>query len=221
MPYRVTEKGERRRSEMRARIVGAATELFAERGYQATLLRDVVARAGTSIGNCYFYFPNKEALLAAVVEQTSLELGAAVDRALAGRGSGPGAAAIAVYTGVRGALSRPVVARLLFLEAPQAGLRSVALAHFVERARRFFEAAPELYSDWPPELMAQAWVGTIFRVIEAVTTAVVDVPPEQAARFCARWNLQSLGLPATTIDAALADLESFIAQQEQEGRNGH
>jgi len=46
------------------RLVRAAEELFAEKGYEATTVDDVVARAGSSKGSSYHRFADKEALLA-------------------------------------------------------------------------------------------------------------------------------------------------------------
>jgi AcrR family transcriptional regulator len=44
----------------RERILGAALALFAERGYEATTMRDVAREAGTSLGLAYRYFASKE-----------------------------------------------------------------------------------------------------------------------------------------------------------------
>jgi AcrR family transcriptional regulator len=51
-------------------IVSAATSLFAEVGYEATTVALVAERAGSSVGNVYKYFPNKEAIFAAAVPET-------------------------------------------------------------------------------------------------------------------------------------------------------
>lgn len=48
------------------RIVRAAEELFAERGYETTTVDDIVARAGSSKGSFYHRFADKDALLAYV-----------------------------------------------------------------------------------------------------------------------------------------------------------
>ena len=57
-----------RRKEARPEeIIDAALELFVERGYAATRLDDVAARAGVSKGTLYLYFKNKEELIKAVV----------------------------------------------------------------------------------------------------------------------------------------------------------
>src|SRR5919112_2570563 len=44
----------------RERILGAALALFAERGYEATTMRDVAREAGASLGLAYRYFASKE-----------------------------------------------------------------------------------------------------------------------------------------------------------------
>ena len=46
------------------RIVRAAEELFAERGFEGATVDDIVARAGSSKGSFYSRFADKQALLA-------------------------------------------------------------------------------------------------------------------------------------------------------------
>jgi AcrR family transcriptional regulator len=59
-----------RRKEARPEeIIAAALELFVERGFAATRLEDVAARAGVSKGTLYLYFANKEDLFKAVVRE--------------------------------------------------------------------------------------------------------------------------------------------------------
>lgn len=63
----------RRRKEARPdEILAAALESFAARGFAATRLADVAARAGISKGTLYLYFKNKEELFEAVVRATLL-----------------------------------------------------------------------------------------------------------------------------------------------------
>ncbi|MBE0625130.1 MAG: TetR/AcrR family transcriptional regulator [Burkholderiales bacterium] len=57
----------RRKDARPEEITAAALELFVERGYAATRLDDVAARAGVSKGTLYLYFENKEDLFKAVV----------------------------------------------------------------------------------------------------------------------------------------------------------
>jgi AcrR family transcriptional regulator len=58
----------RRRKESRpGELLEAALDCFAERGFAATRLEDVAARAGVTKGTAYLYFKSKEELFKAVV----------------------------------------------------------------------------------------------------------------------------------------------------------
>jgi len=60
----------RRKGEItRERILDAAEELFAERGYGGTTLRDVASRVGIRNPSLYNHFESKDALYAAVLER--------------------------------------------------------------------------------------------------------------------------------------------------------
>ena len=65
-----THLSHQRRKEARpAELTAAALALFVERGYAATRLEDVAARAGVSKGTLYLYFDNKEELFKAVIRE--------------------------------------------------------------------------------------------------------------------------------------------------------
>ena len=50
-------------ASMQARLLAAATELFAEKGFDATSVQEVVARAQVTKGALYHYFDSKQELL--------------------------------------------------------------------------------------------------------------------------------------------------------------
>jgi AcrR family transcriptional regulator len=50
------------------RIMAVALDLFSDRGYEATSMRDIAAALGLSAGAFYHHFPSKEAVLIAVCE---------------------------------------------------------------------------------------------------------------------------------------------------------
>ena len=55
----------------RRRLYETAVALIAERGYEATTLRDVARRAGVSAGLLYRYFPSKRSIVLALYDQLS------------------------------------------------------------------------------------------------------------------------------------------------------
>ncbi|BAL26066.1 TetR/AcrR family transcriptional regulator [Azoarcus sp. KH32C] len=64
------EPRRRRRKEARPQeLTSAALALFVEKGFAATKLDDVAARAGVSKGTLYLYFDSKEALFKAVIQE--------------------------------------------------------------------------------------------------------------------------------------------------------
>ncbi len=75
MPCPIKEFRWRRRKEARpAELTAAALELFVEKGFAATRLDEVAARAGVSKGTLYLYFDSKEELFKAVVREGLLPL---------------------------------------------------------------------------------------------------------------------------------------------------
>jgi AcrR family transcriptional regulator len=58
-----------RRAETRARLLTAAREVFAERGYQGASLDLLSERAGCTKGALYYYFDSKQDLLLALLDQ--------------------------------------------------------------------------------------------------------------------------------------------------------
>jgi len=57
----------------RARLLDAGRHVFARRGYRATRVGDIVARAGTSQGTFYLYFSSKDDLFATLQSEVAAE----------------------------------------------------------------------------------------------------------------------------------------------------
>lgn len=63
----------RQRADQRpGEIIAAALDLFAEKGFAATKIEDIAARAGLSKAGVYLYFPSKEEVFKAAVRETIL-----------------------------------------------------------------------------------------------------------------------------------------------------
>src|SRR5829696_4312545 len=69
-----TGRRERTKAANRHAILAAGREQFAARGYDAVGVRDITRGTGLASGTFYNYFPDKEAVFRAVVEETGAEL---------------------------------------------------------------------------------------------------------------------------------------------------
>ena len=97
-----------RAAATQARLRQAAREVFAEQGYAAARVADIVARAGVSHGTFYTYYVNKSAVLEDLVREAARRLHAIADDPW----DGPD---------VRGALQR-VIGRFVEVYADEAGV---------------------------------------------------------------------------------------------------
>jgi AcrR family transcriptional regulator len=123
----------RRRPEARPdELIAAALTVFGERGFRATTLEEVAARAGVSKGTVYLYFASKDDLFRAVVEAKVVTLLESVE-AMARTHAGTATELLhQVIRRLWGAMSRTdmvCMARLVQSE----------LAHFPEVKRFYFE----------------------------------------------------------------------------------
>jgi AcrR family transcriptional regulator len=181
---------------MRARLMEAAAHLFAEQGYDATTLKQIVTRADTSIGNCYFYFENKEAILLAIAENLRAEISEIVDAAIAATPPGASQLYAAAYAGTLAVLERAEVARFALSDSAHPALRPLTIQMFTARVEAALLANPNLLAGWPeasPQLAAAAWHGSASHVIEAAIQGKIDAPHTQIAAFVAQWNLRAIG----------------------------
>lgn len=69
MAPRSTQENQRIRDERREQILAAAAKVFSRKGLAAAKIAEVAAQAGTSHGLVYHYFPSKEELFTALLEQ--------------------------------------------------------------------------------------------------------------------------------------------------------
>jgi AcrR family transcriptional regulator len=73
----------------REAITAAAREVFNERGYHGASIRDIAKRAGLSLSALYYWHPSKQDLLAALVEESTMDYFRRCDEALAVVGEDP------------------------------------------------------------------------------------------------------------------------------------
>jgi AcrR family transcriptional regulator len=72
-------KRESQRLARRSQIIAVAREHFFEHGFDGTVMSAIAAKLGGSKGTLWNYFPSKEALFAAVVEDTAAAIRGGID----------------------------------------------------------------------------------------------------------------------------------------------
>jgi AcrR family transcriptional regulator len=115
MPYRSTDKTRQKKDVKRTNLMQSAVRVFAEKGYHAATIRDVVDDAGVAIGTFYFYFPDKETLFVYLYEETADFLLQAIEQAITGRVTLPKQITAALQSYVNIALYEPAVIQLLLV----------------------------------------------------------------------------------------------------------
>jgi len=212
MVYRRTARSEAVRDASRTRLLNATLQLLAHKGYEAMTMQEVVASAGTSIGNAYFYFANKEGLVTAAVEM-------AVDDAIAESES----IAMQVSAGPR-RLAMLLASNARALEdrrdrGPTGGLGSLLVAtdHRLATIRMVEDKAiativRHLADCFPDRDAAElpAIAAAIFGVNRSVVLrrlrGQLDIDLASAIALTVSWNLRALGVPEPEIAAIVAEV---------------
>jgi AcrR family transcriptional regulator len=133
-----------RTTDTRERVLEAALASFGGPGYDATSLDAIAAELGVRKQTILYYFPSKQVLLEAVVDQAAADLSGVLEDALVSAGSGFDRIEAVVRSVFRLALRRPELLGLLRevsrLGPPTATQLTEALDPLVQRAREFLEA---------------------------------------------------------------------------------
>lgn len=79
----ITKPRKREPEALRARLLDVTARIVAEQGLQAVTINAVCAEAGTTKGGLFHHFPNRDALIEAVVAKQILEFDAAIEDLMA------------------------------------------------------------------------------------------------------------------------------------------
>jgi len=116
----MAKRWQRRKDARPPEILEAALAVFAEKGFAATRLDDVAAKAGITKGTIYLYFNSKQALFEALARQS---IGVQIDQVTAQLGQFPGSSSelLRFVLGTMGNFAitsdRVVLPRLVLAEA--------------------------------------------------------------------------------------------------------
>jgi AcrR family transcriptional regulator len=104
-------------------ILGATARVLVERGFDGLTTNEVAEAAGVSIGSLYQYYPNKEALVAALIEQHVEQMNAAILSELTRVAQLPMAEAVraVIELTIRAHSIEPELHRVLTEQVPRVG----------------------------------------------------------------------------------------------------
>ena len=215
MVYRRTERGDERYLRRRAQLIAAARTLFTEKGYDETTMQNVVREAGTSIGNCYFYFLNKEALLQVVIQDIIADIWTSADEALQDVPSGIKKLALIFYQSITVMLENEATGKLMLMALSLPSVRNAVFEDYRKRVRQLIDENPGLFVDEDVDLKINAAQGAAVALIEMILLDGMEYEPSKIGYFLARWNLQAIGLPQNAVEDALDNLKRVQEQRKQ------
>ena len=207
-PARVRDK-----DATRQRLLDAAEQVFAAKGYHGTGVDDIIRASDSSKGGFYFHFPNKQGIFLALVDALVPKLASAVDRAIASEPDPIAQLDAALRTVIETFSRYRALAKILLVEA-------VGLGHGFDeklmRTRGYFAAMIQRYLDravaagsLPPfdtQTTSWVWFGAIN---ELVVRWLVTGQPERLEMVLPQLRmllLRSIGAPVPT---SLSDIPSM------------
>jgi len=160
------------------RVLEAAEQVFAEKGFHETAMDEIVTVSGASKGSIYFHFPSKENLFLAVMEQLGRRLIQRVEREVAQVEAPAERLDVALETALRTLTRHKSLAKLLLAKG--------------------YSMGPG-YAEKRQEVMGE-FAALCERLGHQITEVTSPIDGARAARaFAAVW-----GIPGGDIDAHLA-----------------
>jgi AcrR family transcriptional regulator len=190
-----------RATSRQERILDAALDVFAERGYQQATVDDIAGVARTSKGGIYFHFPGKDAIFLALLDRSANLLLARVGERIGDEPDPIARVDAALSALVRTFGSHRALARLFLVEARGAGPKfhtrlAEVQARFVAFLRQQLDAAVSqgLIQPLDTDVASQAWFGALNQVVTTWALAVRPRPLDETYPHLRALLLRSIGL---------------------------
>ena len=150
-----------RSRERRREILAAASRVFRRRGLHATGMREIAAELGMHAGNLYYYFGNKQELLAFCQEETLVGL-LDLAREVTGSDAGPAER-----------LARLVEGHVVLVnEITPGSLAHLEVEALEGRWRRSVQSRRDAYERAVRELVAEGVAARVFRPVDPQVAAM-------------------------------------------------
>lgn len=192
-PRQLTEQGRERKQQ----LVDAAAALFAERGYGATRISDICARAGVAKGLFYWYFPTKLDLFAELVRTMRHRL-----RKAQGDAMDPDADPLTRIRQATAASVRFMAEHAAYFSLVDVERSDPAIADALRTGSEVYlddvtalireaQAAGQT-PDADPALLGLGVLGAVSSFSNALRAGRVDLDADELAEFVADWVVRAL-----------------------------
>ena len=157
---------------MKDRILAAALEVFAAKGYHGAVVDDIVEVSKSSKGAFYHYFPSKQGIFLTLMDELASTVERGVETAIAAEQGALAKVEAALRVVVETAAAQRDLARILLIEA--VGLGPELEAKRLDIHRRFAEmiqrhldhaVAEKSISPQDTALLARAWLGAMNEIV--------------------------------------------------------
>lgn len=202
----------------RARLLDAAEQVFAAKGYHGAGVEDIIRASESSKGGFYFHFPNKQAIFLALVDALVPKLAVAVERSIAAEPDPVGQLDAALRTVLETFSRHRRLSKILLIEA-------VGLGHGFDdklmRTRGQFAtmiqgyldhavAAGVLAAGLDTQIVSWAWFGAINEIVVRWLVAGTPVQLESALPALRALLLRSVGAPDAPAPHPSADAKERL-----------
>ena len=198
------------------RLYATAMRLIAQRGYEATTLRDIATEAGVSVGLLYRYFPSKQAVVIALYDELSAEYARHAAGMPAGRWRDR--FIFALTTSLDVLKPHQMALRALtpvLVGDPDEGIFSASTAFSRLRVQRVFEEAVTEASDAPKQPLAEALGRLLYLVHLAVLLWwLLDKSSHQRATSALVTLTQQL-LPSAALALRVPPVRRFVVSADE------
>jgi AcrR family transcriptional regulator len=190
---RHTEQGEERKQQ----LLSSAQSLFASRGYAATRIADICQAAGVTKSLFYWYFPNKESLFAALVDDMRYELRRAQGAAMKSADDPLSQIRLGAEASVRFIAAHRTYFALLDVERADPTVSAI-LQHggdvYLNDVRRLVHAAQRngMLLDDDADFLSVGVLSAVSGFTQALRNGRLDIDPDDLALRVGRWVSQAL-----------------------------
>lgn len=195
--------------ERKQQLIDCAAQLFAERGFAETRIKDIVDAAGVAKGLFYWYFENKEALFAEVAADIRLRLRKHQASAIDSDADPLRQIRQGAQASVHFMAENAHFFSLLEVEtgAVTEASRRKGTAQHIRDVRALIVQGQEEGGivDEEPDLLALGVVGTVGYYSHYHRTGRTNLGIEELSRFVARSVVRMLAADAVAADVALRD----------------